>query len=91
MKVSIIIPVRNEESLIENIINQLQNKLEDLSYEIIFINDFSTDATKQVIEKTIHSRKQVSLYDNKKKGLGGAITEGINKADGEFVCIMMSD
>ena len=31
------------------------------------------------------------LYDNKKRGLGGAITEGINKAKGEVVCIMMCD
>ena len=31
------------------------------------------------------------IYNNKRKGLGGAITEGISKANGEAVCIMMSD
>ena len=91
MKVSIIIPVRNEELVIKKIIEQLENKLENLSYEIIFINDFSTDNTTKVIEEIIQDKIQIKLYNNKKKGLGGAITEGINQATGEAVCIMMSD
>ena len=36
MKLSIIIPVRNEETLIKKIIDQLENKLKISSYEIIF-------------------------------------------------------
>ena len=91
MKVSIIIPVRNEELVIEKIISQLENKLKSLSYEIIFINDFSTDNTAQIIEEIIKNKIQIKLHNNKRKGLGGAITEGINKASGEAVCIMMSD
>ena len=91
MKVSIIIPVRNEELVIKKIISQLENKLKSLSYEIIFINDFSTDNTAQIIEEIIRSKIQIKFHNNKRKGLGGAITEGINKASGEAVCIMMSD
>ena len=53
MKVSIIIPVRNEEPLIEKIVDLLESKLKVLSYEVIFINDFSTDNTTKVIEKII--------------------------------------
>ena len=49
MKLSIIIPVRNEELLIKKIVAQLQTKLKILPYEIIFINDFSTDNTVEVI------------------------------------------
>ena len=51
MKLSIIIPVRNEELVIKKIIDRLENELMNLSYEIIFINDFSTDNTTKVIEK----------------------------------------
>ena len=91
MKVSIIIPVRNEEPLIEKIVDQLENKLKVLSYEVIFINDFSTDNTTKVIEKIIKNKVQINFYDNNRKGLGGAISQGINKATGEAVCIMMSD
>ena len=43
------------------------------------------------LKKLLENKNQFRLYDNQKKGLGGAIAEGINKATGEFVCIMMSD
>ena len=91
MKVSIIIPIRNEEVVLKNIIQQLENKLESLPFEVIFINDFSTDNTFFILEKLLQNKNQFRLYNNQKKGLGGAIAEGINKATGEFVCIMMSD
>ena len=91
MKLSIIIPIRNEEFLIKKIIDQLQSKLKILSYEIIFINDFSTDNTAKIIKELIETKPQINIYENKRKGLGGAIAEGINKADGEAVCFMMSD
>ena len=91
MKLSIVIPVRNEEIVIKKIIDQLEYELKNLPYEIIFINDFSTDDSSRLIKEVIKTKEQISLYDNKKKGLGGAITEGINKAKGEAVCIMMCD
>jgi dolichol-phosphate mannosyltransferase len=91
MKLSIIIPVRNEELLIKKIIDQLQSKLKNLNYEIIFINDFSTDNTSQATRKLIETKNGINIYDNKRKGLGGAISEGISRSAGEAICIMMSD
>ena len=91
MKLSIVIPVRNEEIVIKKIIDQLEYELKNLPYEIIFINDFSTDNSPGLIKEIIKTKEQISLYDNKKIGLGGAITEGINRAKGEAVCIMMCD
>ena len=91
MKLSIIIPVRNEEFLIKKIIDQLQSKLKIPSYEIIFINDFSTDNTVKITQELIKNSSQINIYSNKRKGLGGAITEGINRTTGDIICIMMSD
>ena len=91
MKLTVIIPIRNEEFLIKKIVDQLQNKLKILSYEIIFINDFSTDNTVKVTKELIKTKPKINIYDNKRKGLGGAITEGVNNATGEAICIMMSD
>ena len=91
MKLSIIIPVRNEEILIKKIIDQLESKLKISSYEIIFINDFSTDNTNEITKELIKNKTQINIYDNNKKGLGGAIIKGIYKSSGEFICIMMSD
>ena len=53
MKLSIVIPVRNEEIVIKKIIDQLEYELKNLPYEIIFINDFSSDNTSQIIEEVI--------------------------------------
>ena len=91
MKLSIVIPIKNEELLIKKIVDQLQSELKSLSYEIIFINDFSTDNTAKITEEIIKTKPQMHVYNNKRKGLGGAVNEGINKANGEAVCIMMSD
>ena len=91
MKVSIIIPVRNEQNGIRRAVEQLQNKLNNFPYEVIFINDFSEDNTKNVLEEIIKTKAQFNLYDNKKRGLGGAIAEGINRSNGDSICIMMSD
>ena len=68
MSLSLIIPVYNEESQIETTIKKLilfQKKFQQL--EIIFINDFSTDETKNKIHKLIRSKKFIKLYDNKKR------------------------
>ncbi len=91
MKLSIVIPIKNEESLIGKIVSQLQSKLKSLSYEIIFINDFSTDNTAKITKELIKDKSQINIYDNERKGLGGAISKGINEAGGDVVCIMMSD
>ena len=91
MKLSIIIPIRNEESSITKVINKLQTELKISSYEIIFINDFSSDNTVEKTKDLIKDIPQINIYDNKRKGLGGAITEGINKTSGDVICIMMSD
>ena len=75
----------------KKIIDHLEYELKNLPYEIIFINDFSTDNSPRLIEEIIKTKEQINLYENKKRGLGGAITEGINKAKGEAICIMMCD
>ena len=91
MKLSIVIPIKNEEFLIEKIVEQLQNKLKSLPHEIILINDFSTDNTVKIAKELIKDKPQINIYDNERKGLGGAISKGIRESNGEAVCIMMSD
>ena len=92
MSLSIIIPVFNEEDQIKVTLKKLLKiKKKINNFEIILINDFSTDNTFSTLEKLIENKNQFKLYNNKKKGLGGAIIEGINKSSGESICIMMSD
>ncbi len=92
MSLSIVIPVYNEDKQLHitvKKINKISKRIKD--YEIIFIDDFSTDNTKQIIKKSIRSNKKIKYYKNIKKGLGSAIGLGINKSTKKFVCIFMCD
>ena len=92
MSLSIVIPVYNEDKQLHNTIkkiNKISKRIKD--YEIIFIDDFSSDNTKQIIKKSIRSNKKIKYYKNIKKGLGSAIGLGINKSTKKFVCIFMCD
>lgn len=91
MTVSIIIPCKNEEDNILNTINNLENKLSNINFEIIIIDDYSTDSTAKKIQKASIEKQFLKYFHNDKKGLGGAINLGIKKSKEEFVCIFMAD
>ena len=91
MKLSIIIPIRNENEGILKTLRLIKEKIHEIDYELIIINDFSEDNSYETVKKEILNNNKVVLFNNNKKGLGGAITLGINKSRGEAICIMMAD
>ena len=91
MKLSIIFPVRNEAKGISKTIDLICSSINEINYEIIIVNDYSDDDTYDVISKKKDSYDKIKLFNNAKKGLGGAINLGIEKSVGEVVCIMMAD
>ena len=88
---SIIIPLRNEIENLDSIKESFSKNLEEIRYEVLFINDFSTDGTLQKANKIADENKNFKVFDNKKKGLGGAINLGIEKCNGVYTCITMAD
>ena len=88
---SIIIPARNEEDNLIDIINYFKNSMENIDYEIILINDFSNDNTLEKAKNLFNRLKNFNIYDNEKKGLGGAINLGIEKSNGSKIAVMMAD
>ena len=93
MKVSIIVPVYNEEKTICKVLSRLQ-KLgkQDFSYEIIVVDDGSTDTSVLEIKKSklqIPKLKVVSHRKNKGKGM--AVRTGIKHATGDYVVIQDAD
>tara|TARA_B100001123_G_C14968855_1_gene890779 strand:- start:118 stop:828 length:711 start_codon:yes stop_codon:yes gene_type:complete len=91
MKLSIIIPFRNESKNIENTLQKLGDRLKNIDYELVLVNDFSIDNSFTIVEKQKEMNPKISLYNNDKKGLGRALTLGIEKSKGEAVCIIMAD
>ena len=88
---TIIIPVRNEAENVEKTFNIIKNSKLNFSYEVLFINDFSEDQTYGKIKNLEKNNTEVKVCDNSRKGLGGAITTGIEEAKGDYTCIMMAD
>ena len=88
---SIIVPVRNESNIIHEVFNYFSNNLKDIQYEVLIINDFSNDDTFDKCKKLVDDYKNFRIFDNPKKGLGGAINFGINQAKGDNISIMMAD
>ena len=88
---SIIIPARNEADNLEDILKYFENNLPEVDFEVLIINDFSNDDTLMKAEKIFASKSRFKIFDNKKKGLGGTINLGIEKANGDRVAIMMAD
>ena len=88
---TILIPVRDETENLDNIVKKFNENLQNVKHEVIFVNDFSKDDTLEKAKAICKNNKSYNIYNNQKKGLGGALNLGIEKAKGEYICIMMSD
>jgi len=88
---SILIPVRNEYENLDEIERIFRESLQEINHEVILINDFSIDGTLNKAFEISKKNNNFKVVDNKKKGLGGAISSGINNSIGDFICIMMAD
>ena len=61
MKISIIIPCYNEEHTIQEVIRMVQNVLEKSEYEIILVDDASTDNSEKIINKISQKEDKVRV------------------------------
>lgn len=85
--ISVIIPVYNEENSIKEVIERIPNHQ---NYEIIIVDDGSTDNTLQKVEEIKDKSIRVVKHD-KNLGYGAAILSGIKHADGDIIVTMDSD
>ncbi len=88
--VSIIIPAFNVEKFIEETLESIkQQTITD--YEVIIINDGSTDKTKEVIEANIGNDERFVLISQDNMGVSAARNTGLNLAVGEYVFFLDGD
>ena len=85
---SIVVPVRNESENLKGVFEYFSKNLRDISYEVLIINDFSKDDTLEKSKELSKELKNFKIFDNKKKGLGGAINLGIVEASGEMILMI---
>lgn len=94
MKLSIVIPARNEAGNIGHTIDGLQSRLirEGIDYEILVVDDGSTDATCYEVEERTRKDSRVRLERNPgPHGFGRAVRYGLERFTGDAVVIMMAD
>lgn len=87
-KVSIIVPIYNEEENLKNCIDSLINQTYK-ELEIILINDGSTDDSKKIIDS--YQDKRIVAIHKKNTGIGDTRNIGIDKSTGNYIMFVDSD
>lgn len=91
---SVVIPAHNEEGSIEETVESIAHILakESISFEIIVVNDHSTDTTATKLIQLALRIPQVRTVNNEQSpGFGRTVVSGINAAHGAYIAIMMAD
>jgi glycosyltransferase involved in cell wall biosynthesis len=94
MRLSILIPVYNERTVVERSLSLvLQAPLpEGVDRELIIVDDRSTDGTWDILQRIAASHPEIRLYRHEKnQGKGAAVRTAIQKAEGDFVLVQDAD
>lgn len=90
--ISIVIPVYNEESNLEQLFTVLMEEMKEVEHEVIFVNDGSTDNSLRVIENLIIQDKKIVCIDfSRNFGQQAAILAGLQHAKGKACLVMDAD
>lgn len=92
IKLSIIVPIYNVEKYIKECINSLyrQNLNED-EFEVILVNDGSTDNSIQEVESIVNQHNNISIINQPNQGLSTSRNNGLAKASGRYISFVDSD
>lgn len=88
MKLSVIIPIYNENCTIREIFDCV--KAVDINKEIILVDDFSTDGTRDILAGLADETTRVYFHDQN-RGKGAALRTGISYATGDIIIIQDAD
>ncbi len=90
LKISIIMPAYNVAPFIQESILSIQNQT-FTNWELIIINDGSTDGTLSAVESSINGDKRIQIYSQGNKGVSVARNLGISIATGSFITFLDGD
>ena len=93
MTISIVVPVHNEAENIQPLLDEIVVALLDFdAYEIIYINDGSSDATAQVLAKAQKNLPHLRVFEHQKScGQSAAVYTGIKAAKYPFIATLDGD
>ena len=92
MKLSIVIPAYNEEQFIREAIQRVIDcNIKKKKKEIIVVDDFSTDQTREILRNEIEPLVAKVIYKDKNEGKGAALRTGFQHVTGDFAIIQDAD
>ncbi len=90
MKVSVIVPIYNMESYIQQCLDSLIAQTYQ-DFELIIVNDGSTDRSGEICEKYRSKFKNIEIIHKKNGGLISARIEGLHRAGGKYIAFVDAD
>jgi dolichol-phosphate mannosyltransferase len=91
-ELSIVIPTLNEVGNIELLCNKISTTLKEVNWEIVFVDDNSTDGTKELLEQMSSQYQNISaIHRIDRKGLSSACIEGMSASKAPIVAVMDAD
>lgn len=90
LDLSVVIPVYNYVDIIEQNILSILNQKTDYKYEVILVDDGSTDGAQDILKK-YESNPKVKLIFQKNSGIGAARNTGVNNATGKYLMFIDCD
>src|SRR4030042_6359850 len=91
MKLSIIMPVCNERNTIKEILRRVrQVDLGDIMKEIVIVDDYSTDGTRDILAMEEDSTARV-IYHPENRGKGAAVRSGYKAVTGDLIIVQDAD
>jgi glycosyltransferase involved in cell wall biosynthesis len=92
MNISVILPVRNEEALVEKTLDEICTYLKKrkTTFEVLAVENGSSDQTQKIINKVSRRYKQVRLV-KALPGYGQALRKGLKTAKGKYIIVFNAD
>ena len=91
-KLSIVIPCYNEKNTISEIISQVKEVYIPLEKEIILVDDFSTDGTREILKKLQKNEQGIKVFFSEKNmGKGYSLRSGFTHSTGDIIIIQDAD
>lgn len=90
-KLSVIVAIYNVEGYLDKCLSSLVNQITSTDYEVICVNDGSTDNSRSIIEKYVNNNKNFVLLDKVNGGLSDARNHGLKNTNSEYVSFIDGD